>query len=330
MGKIGIKGLHGPPETGPLAEMTPDQTEGLLPRAVLDDLKEGGGSRPLSTPTRSRCGLARGLREATGLPTSTIARFPDIPRGTCCCHLARAVRDRGARVRGAVRNAFERCGRRGYRAVWAQLRRDGVRVSEEAVRRAVREPGLSPRGAPEPAAARGRLPRLPRRGPQRAAGHRHHGVQAAPRVEVPPVARHRLPRRQAGGPVDRGAPHGAARQPLARGGVRDPGASSGAPAVHGDRGGHHRRPGRIAICGRAGPTRSMSRKGMSRGNARAEGLFGPLKQELSYAADWEGASRDDFMRELDGWMRRFREGRISRALGRLTPDGHRAATGYAV
>ena len=69
---------------------------------------------------------------------------------------------------------------------------------------------------------------------------------------------------------------------------------------------------------------------MSRGSARAEGLFGPLKQELSYAADWEGASRDDFMRELDGWMRRFREGRISRALGRLTPDGHRAATGYAV
>ena len=100
VGKIEIKGLHGPPEAGPLAEMTPDQIEKLLLRAVLDDLKEGG-SHPLSTPTRSRRGLARGLREATGLPTSTIARFPDIPGGTCCYHLARAVREPGLSPRGA-------------------------------------------------------------------------------------------------------------------------------------------------------------------------------------------------------------------------------------
>lgn len=30
MGKIEIKGLYEPPETGPLAEMTPDQIEKLL------------------------------------------------------------------------------------------------------------------------------------------------------------------------------------------------------------------------------------------------------------------------------------------------------------
>ena len=124
--------------------MTPDQIEKLLLRAVLDDLKEGG-SHPLSTPMRSRCGLARRLREATGLPTSTITRFLDIPRSTYYYHLARAGRDRDAGVRGAVRDAFERCGWRGYRAMWAQLRRDGVRVSEKVVRRAMRELGLSPR-----------------------------------------------------------------------------------------------------------------------------------------------------------------------------------------
>ena len=76
----------------------------------------------------------------------------------------------------------------------------------------------------EPAAARGRDARLPRRGPQRAVGHRHHGVQAALRGEVLPVARHhRLLRRQARRVVDRPAPHGAAGQLLARGGLRDAG-----------------------------------------------------------------------------------------------------------
>ena len=49
--KIEIRGLYEPPETGPLAEMTPDQIERLLLRAVLDDLK--GEAR---TPFRPRCG----------------------------------------------------------------------------------------------------------------------------------------------------------------------------------------------------------------------------------------------------------------------------------
>lgn len=142
--KIEIRGLYEPPETGPLAEMTPDQIERLLLRAVLDDLK-GEGSHPLSTPMRSRCELGERLRLATGLPTSTITRFLDIPRSTYYYHLAREGRDRDGSVRGPVREAFERCGRRGYRAVWAQLRREGVRVSEKVVRRVMRELGLSPR-----------------------------------------------------------------------------------------------------------------------------------------------------------------------------------------
>lgn len=50
----------------------------------------------------------------------------------------------------------------------------------------------------------------------------------------------------------------------------------------------------------------MSRKGTSGDNARAEGFFGLLKQEFFYVVDWDGASRDDFMRELDGRTRWFR------------------------
>lgn len=103
-----------------------------------------------------------------------------------------------------------------------------------------------------------------------------------------------------------------------------------APAVHSDRGGHYRWPGRIAICERHGLARSMSRKGTSGDNARAEGFFGLLKQEFFHPRDWRGVGLAEFMSELDAWMRWFRSGRISQALGRLTPDEHRLAQGYAV
>ena len=45
-----------------------------------------------------------------------------------------------------------------------------------------------------------------------------------------------------------------------------------------DRGGYYQWSGWIAICEAAGLTRSMSRKGRSCDNARAEGFFGLLKQ----------------------------------------------------
>ncbi len=72
-------------------------------------------------------------------------------------------------------------------------------------------------------------------------------------------------------------------------------APSEAPAVHSDRGGHHRWPGWIAICEANGLPRSMSRKGTSGDNARAEGFFDLLKQGFFYAADWTGASLGGFM-----------------------------------
>ncbi|NLQ13473.1 transposase [Olsenella sp. KGMB02461] len=46
-----------------------------------------------------------------------------------------------------VRRAFEaEGGARGYRAVWARLKREGVRVSEKVVRRLMGELGLVARG----------------------------------------------------------------------------------------------------------------------------------------------------------------------------------------
>ena len=103
-----------------------------------------------------------------------------------------------------------------------------------------------------------------------------------------------------------------------------------APVVHSDRGGHYRWPGRVAICEAAGLTRSMSRKGRSCDNARAEGFFGLLRQEFFHGRDWTGVGAGEFSAALDEWMRWFRSGRISQALGWLTPDEHRLALGCAV
>ena len=89
--KTEARGPCGLPVTGPLAEMTPDQIERLLLRAVLDDLK-GGGSHPPSTPMRSRYELGERLRLAIGLPTSAIVRFLEMPRRTWCNRRVRAGR----------------------------------------------------------------------------------------------------------------------------------------------------------------------------------------------------------------------------------------------
>ena len=61
-----------------------------------------------------------------------------------------------------------------------------------------------------------------------------------------------------------------------------------------------------------------------------EGFFGLLKQEFFHGRDWSGVGAAEFSAALDEWMRWFRSGRISQALGWLTPDERRLALGYAV
>ncbi len=432
--KIEIGALYEPPETGPLAEMTPDQIEKLLLRAVLDDLKgggshplstpmrsrcelgerlrlatglptstitrfleipravlddlKGGGSHPLSTPMRSRCELGERLRLATGLPTSTITRFLEIPRSTWYYHRSRPARaGRGEALRPLVGAAFEECGRRGYRAVHAQLRRGGVRVSEKVVRRLMREMGLTARrgrrrrwssyaGETSPAP-----PNLPLRAdgthdfraaapnelwvtditefrrrrrrwssyagetspappnlPLRADGTHDFRAAAPNELWVTDITEFRLPSgarcylspvidcfdgRPVAWSIGARPTAGLANSSLeAACATLAPGE---APAVHTDRGCHYRWPGWVAICEANGLARSMSRKGMSCDNARAEGFFGLLKQEFYYARDWRGAALGEFMGALDSWMRWFRSGRISQGLGWMTPDEYRAS-----
>ena len=100
-----------------------------------------------------------------------------------------------------------------------------------------------------------------------------------------------------------------------------------APVVHSDRGGHYRWPGWIAICGERGLVRSMSRKGCSPDNARAEGFFGRLKTEFFIGRDWEGTGLDEFAARLDDYLRWYRDERLKSDLGYRSPMQYRRDLG---
>ncbi|MGN0073565.1 MAG: IS3 family transposase [Coriobacteriales bacterium] len=99
------------------------------------------------------------------------------------------------------------------------------------------------------------------------------------------------------------------------------------PVVHSDRGCHYRWPGWIAICEEKGLVRSMSRKGCSPDNARAEGFFGRLKVEFFYDVDWSGVSIEQFTEMLDAHLRWYREKRIKSDLGYKSPMQYRRDLG---
>lgn len=80
-------------------------TENMLPRAVLDDLKEAV-SHPGSISNRRKCELGERLRAATGLPLREITAFLRISKSSYEYHRARLGRDRDAATRPLVRDAF--------------------------------------------------------------------------------------------------------------------------------------------------------------------------------------------------------------------------------
>ena len=101
------------------------------------------------------------------------------------------------------------------------------------------------------------------------------------------------------------------------------------PVEHSDRGGHYRWPGWISICEEFGLVRSMSKKGCSPDNSACEGLFGRLKNEFFYYRDWNGVTLDEFMAELDAYLRYYNEERTKESLGWLSPAQYRASLGLA-
>lgn len=99
------------------------------------------------------------------------------------------------------------------------------------------------------------------------------------------------------------------------------------PIVHTDRGGHYRWPGWISRMDAAGLIRSMSKKGCSPDNAACEGFFGTVKIEMFYTRSWDGVSVDEFIAELDAYIRWSNEERIKLSLGGLSPIRYRQCLG---
>lgn len=101
------------------------------------------------------------------------------------------------------------------------------------------------------------------------------------------------------------------------------------PRVHNDRGCHYRWPGWISICDEHGLVRSMSRKGHSPDNSRAEGFFGRLKIEFFYGCDWEDVTLDEFTAMLDAYLMWYRDERLKSDLGYVSPREYRKSLGLA-
>jgi transposase InsO family protein len=73
--------------------------------------------------------------------------------------------------------------------------------------------------------------------------------------------------------------------------------------------------------------RSMSKKGCSPDNAACEGFFGTVKIEVFYTRSWDGVSVDEFIAELDAYIRWSNEERIKLSLGGLSPIRYRQCLG---
>lgn len=99
------------------------------------------------------------------------------------------------------------------------------------------------------------------------------------------------------------------------------------PIIHSDRGAHYRWPGWIKRMDDAKLIRSMSRKGCSPDNAACEGFFGRLKNEMFYCNSWLDVTIDNFINQLDRYIKWYNQKRIKISLGGLSPYEYRQKLG---
>jgi len=99
------------------------------------------------------------------------------------------------------------------------------------------------------------------------------------------------------------------------------------PIIHSDRGVHYRWPGWIDRIEKNGFIRSMSKKGCSPDNSACEGVFGRIKNEMFYNADWSGVNISEFIGILNDYLYWYNEKRIKKSLGYLSPIEYRHRLG---
>ena len=99
------------------------------------------------------------------------------------------------------------------------------------------------------------------------------------------------------------------------------------PIIHSDRGVHYRWPGWIDRMEKNGFIRSMSKKGCSPDNSACDGVFGRIKNEMFYNADWSGVNISEFIGILNDYLYWYNEKRIKKSLGYLSPIEYRHRLG---
>ena len=68
---------------------------------------------------------------------------------------------------------------------------------------------------------------------------------------------------------------------------------------------------------------------LPRQRAPSEGLTLAIVMPF-YGRDWSGASLDEFMKAVDGYLVWFRDRRIKTALGSMTPLEYRQSLGFVI
>ena len=333
--------LYDPPRSGPLSGLEPSQIENLLLRAVLADLKAEGWV-PGSISNRSKCELGERLRMATGLPLRSITGFLKISKSSYEYHRSRLGVDKYKALRKEVCELFELSGKTfSYRRIWAHLRRRGCYVSEKVVRRLMHEEGLiviRPNKTKKYCSYKGELTDAPKD-----LIKHNFSAKRPDEIWLTDMTEFALPSNKKiylnpiidvfdGAPVSwRIGPR--PTKALSEGSLKDAILKmrpNSKPVIHSDRGVHYRTPSWIALCDKAGITRSMSRKGCCADNSACEGFFGRLKTEFFYGRNWSGISVEEFIKRLDSYLRYYRDRRIKQSLGWLSPREYRETLGYAV
>ena len=288
---------------------------------------------------REKTQLVDALRPLHALPA--LLREVALPRSSYFYHRARlAVADKYAETRRTMVDIFERNYRcYGYRRIRASLSEQCVNISEKVVRRLMKQESL-----------------VPRTGKSRRYGSYMGEISAAPenllnrdfsanapnKKWLTDITEFQIPAGKVylspmidcfDGMVVSWSistrPDAELVNTMLDAAIESVRPSIDRPVVHSDRGGHYRWPGWLTRITEANLVRSMSRKGCSPDNAACEGFFGRLKTELLYTRDWLSTSIDDFVADLDAYIRWYNDVRIKMSLGFRSPKEHRRRLGMA-
>ncbi len=299
-------------------------------------IKKDMGIILLGLTSREKTVVVDALKER--YPLAQLLESLKLPRSTYFYQrLRQSLPDKYAQVRAAIRSLFDenyRC--YGYRRIGGALRREGVRLSEKVVRRLMAEESLTVRssrrlrfstyaGDPTPAVSN-----LLNRDFQASAPNtkwltdlteihvRAGKVYVSPIVDCFDglVVAWNIGTRPDADLVNTMLDN--AVQTLL---------PDEHPVIHSDRGAHYRWPGWIHRTDNAKLVRSMSKKGCSPDNAACEGFFGRLKTELIYPRNWQNITLEDFMEQIDRYIRWYNERRIKISLGGRSPVEYRHALG---